>query len=79
MYEACLVLADQLRTAGARADYRDWLSVQALAQLGDLEGAERLLAGVSSIVDTADRQYDPRILHELCALVGRLRQLRPRA
>ncbi len=79
MYEACLALADQMRTAGARADYCDWLSAQALAQLGDLEGAERLLAGISSIVDTAGRRYDPRTLHELRALVGRLRKLRPAA
>jgi Glycosyl transferase family 2 len=79
MYEACLVLADQLRVAGAQAEYCDWLSAQALAQLGDLESAERLLAGVSSIVDTAGRRYDPRTLHELRALVGRLRHLRPAA
>jgi hypothetical protein len=71
--EACLVLSEQLRAAGARASYCDWLAAQALAQLGDVERAWRLLEGVSEVIDTADRRYDPAALRELIDLMGQLR------
>jgi hypothetical protein len=74
-YDVCLFLADELRAAGAGAMYCDWLSAQALAQLGDVAGAERLLRGVTAVVDTAGRRYDDAALAELRALVGQLRQL----
>jgi hypothetical protein len=75
MYEVCLVLTDQLRAAGARSMYCDWLAAQALAQLGDAVGADELLGQVTQVVDTAGRRYDIRALEELRGLVGQLRQL----
>lgn len=70
--EACLTLVGQLRAAGAAPAYCDWLAAQALAQLGDVAGAERLLAGVSEVVDTSGRRQDPRVLEELRKLVADL-------
>jgi hypothetical protein len=75
--EVCLGLSEQLRAAGARPEYCDWLAAQAFAQLGEVERAWRLLAGVSEVIDTADRRYDPAALRELVDLVGRLRAARP--
>jgi tetratricopeptide (TPR) repeat protein len=71
--EVCLVLSEQLRAAGARGSYCDWLAAQALAQLGDVERAWRLLEGVSEVIDTADRRYDAVALHELIDLLAQLR------
>jgi hypothetical protein len=73
MDEVCLVLMEQLRAAGANAAYCDWLEAQALAQLGDVETAQTLLEGVTEVVDTVGRAYDPSALRELKRLVGRLR------
>ena len=70
--EVCLVLVEQLRAAGAPAPYCDWLAAQALAQLGDVPAAARLLDGVTEVVDTAGRRQDPAALRELRELVGRL-------
>jgi hypothetical protein len=75
--DVCLVLSEQLRAAGARASYCDWLAAQALAQLGEVERAWRLLEGVSEVIDTADRHYDPAALRELVDLVGQLRAAGP--
>ena len=72
MDDACLVLVDQLRAAGARGPYCDWLAAQALAQLGDPTTAAELLAGVTEVVDTAGRRQDPRVLAELRDLIARL-------
>ncbi|MFI5953987.1 glycosyltransferase [Cryptosporangium sp. NPDC051539] len=72
MDEVCLVLVEQLRTAGAPGPYCDWLAAQALAQLGDAVTAAELLAGVTEVVDTAGRRYDPAALRELRGLVGQL-------
>ncbi|NJC67199.1 glycosyltransferase [Planosporangium flavigriseum] len=74
---ACLILSEQLREAGARASYCDWLAAQALAQLGEADRAWRLLEGVSEVIDTAGRRYDPAALRELMKLVGQLRAARP--
>ncbi len=70
--DACLVLVDQLRTAGAPRSYCDWLAAQALAQLGDVAAAAALLADLTEVVDTAGRRPDPRALAELRDLVARL-------
>jgi hypothetical protein len=75
--EVCLGLSEQLRAAGARPEYCDWLAGQALAQLGEIDRAWRLLSGVSEVIDTAGRRYDPAALRELVDLVGRLRAARP--
>ncbi|NJC71122.1 glycosyltransferase [Planosporangium thailandense] len=75
--EVCLALSEQLRGAGARPEYCDWLAAQALAQLGEIERAWHLLAGVSEVVDTAGRRYDPAALRELTDLVAQLRHAQP--
>ncbi len=75
--KVCLVLAEQLRAAGAAPAYCDWLAAQALAQLGDPHQAAELLAGVTEVVDTAGRRTDPAALREVTALVDRLRALAP--
>jgi hypothetical protein len=75
--DVCLVLAGQLRDAGAPGPYCDWLTAQALAQLGDVAAAARLLDGITEVVDTAGRRQDPAALHELRDLVGRLVSSRP--
>jgi len=72
LHEACLVLVDQLQSAGAGTEYCDWLRAQALAQLGDVETARRLLAQVDQVVDTGGRRHDTRLLRELRSLIGRL-------
>jgi hypothetical protein len=72
MDEVCLVLAGQLREAGAAGAYCDWLTAQALAQLGDVAAAAELLSGLTEVVDTAGRRRDPRALAELRELVTRL-------
>jgi glycosyl transferase family 2 len=69
---ACLVLAGQLRDAGAAPSYCDWLAAQALAQLGDPDGAAVLLSGVTEIVDTAGRRRDPALLHRLATMIDSL-------
>lgn len=74
--EVCLGLSEQLRDAGARPEYCDWLAAQALAQLGEVDRAWQLLAGVSEVVDTAGRRYEPTALGELVELVGQLRRAR---
>ncbi len=73
----CLVLVEQLREAGADPVYCDWLAAQALTQLGDPHTAAELLHGVTEIVDTTGRRWDPRRLAEVSALVERLRVLAP--
>ena len=73
--QACLFLAGQLRDAGAAPAYCDWLAAQALAQLGDPDGAAVLLSGVTEIVDTAGRHRDPATLRELSAMIDSLRAL----
>jgi hypothetical protein len=73
--QVTLFLVDQLRAARAAPAYCDWLAAQALAQLGDPQGAAGLLAGVTEVVDTAGRRHDPAALRELTSLVGRLQTL----
>jgi hypothetical protein len=70
-----IVLADQLREAGAPPAYCDWLAAQALAQLGEPQEAAALLEGVTEVVDTAGRRHDPAALRELVSLVEQLRGL----
>ncbi|WP_164842215.1 glycosyltransferase [Actinoplanes solisilvae] len=77
--EICLVLVEQLRAGGAAKAYCDWLEAQALAQLGDVESATRLLAGVSEVVDTCGRRQDPRALREMRRLVEELSPVLPGA
>ncbi len=72
MDEVCLTLVEQMRAAGAGQPYCDWLAAQALAQLGDIAAATRLLAGVTEVVDTSGRRHDPRALEELRTLLTRL-------
>ncbi|MCO8272433.1 glycosyltransferase family 2 protein [Actinoplanes sp. TRM 88003] len=70
--DVCLTLVGQMRAAGASGPYCDWLAAQALAQLGDVDTATRLLAGVTEVVDTAGRRHDPRALEQLRTLLGEL-------
>ncbi|MER7007077.1 glycosyltransferase [Dactylosporangium sp. NPDC000555] len=70
--EAVVVLARQLRAAGAEGQYCDWLEAQALAQLGLADDAWRLLRGVRRVVDPAGRVYPPAHLAELKRLLGDL-------
>ncbi|GAB2609752.1 hypothetical protein Aab01nite_23780 [Paractinoplanes abujensis] len=67
--DVCLTLVEQMRAAGGPAPYCDWLAAQALAQLGDVTTARRLLAGVTEVVDTSGRRPDPRVLEELRGLL----------
>ncbi|MBL7254805.1 tetratricopeptide repeat-containing glycosyltransferase [Paractinoplanes lichenicola] len=67
--EVCLALVEQMRAAGGPPAYCDWLAAQALAQLGDVATARRLLAGVTEVVDTGGRRPDPRALAELRGLM----------
>ncbi|GAA0807782.1 glycosyltransferase [Spirilliplanes yamanashiensis] len=71
----CLELVAELRAAGAPAAYCDWLAAQALAQLGDVRTAARLLSGVTEVVDTAGRRHDPAGLRELRGLMDQLAAL----
>ncbi|GGM79137.1 glycosyltransferase [Dactylosporangium sucinum] len=70
--DAVVVLSRQLRTAGVSAQYCDWLEAQALAQLGHVDDAWRLLSGVREVVDPAGRRYAPDHLSELQRLLGSL-------
>jgi hypothetical protein len=72
MDEAVLVLTAQLRGAGVARDYCDWLDAQALAQLGDVAEAWRLLQPVQRVVDPAGRVYPSEHLAELKRLLDRL-------
>jgi tetratricopeptide (TPR) repeat protein len=72
MDDVCLVLAEQLGDAGAEKSYCDWLKAQALAQLGEVKRAKRLLDGVTEVVDTAGRRPDPRALRELRSLMDHI-------
>ncbi len=71
----CLDLVEELRAAGAPPAYCDWLAAQALAQLGDVPTAARLLDGVAEVVDTAGRRHDPAALRELRSLMAQLAAL----
>jgi hypothetical protein len=51
--DAALVLAQQLRDAGADDQYCDWLTGRAFTLLGASKSARRMLAGVTEVVDTA--------------------------
>jgi hypothetical protein len=72
MDEAVLVLTAQLRGAGVARDYCDWLDAQALAQLGEVAEAWRLLQPVQRVVDPAGRVYPSEHLAELKRLLDRL-------
>ncbi|WP_250027791.1 glycosyltransferase [Paractinoplanes maris] len=72
MDDVCLTLVEQMRPAGASRAYCDWLAAQALAQLGEVATANRLLAGVSEVVDTSGRRQDPGALRELRHLLATL-------
>lgn len=75
MDEAVLVLTAQLRGAGVARDYCDWLDAQALAQLGDVAEAWRLLQPVQRVVDPAGRVYPSEHLAELKRLLDRLQSM----
>lgn len=75
MDEAVLVLTAQLRGAGVARDYCDWLDAQALAQLGEVAEAWRLLQPVQRVVDPAGRVYPPEHLAELKRLLDRLHSM----
>ena len=71
--EAGLILSEELRRAGARTSYCDWLAAQALVQLGFVEQARTLLSRIDDIIDPAGRRHCTATLHQLTALVARLR------
>jgi len=70
---AGLILSEELRSAGARPAYCDWLAAQALVQLGSVEEAWTVLSSVEDIIDPAGRRHPIALLHELKALVSQLR------
>lgn len=70
--DAVVALVAQLRAANVESQYCDWLEAQALAQLGRVEEAWRLLRGVRAVVDPAGRRYPPARLAELKELLSRL-------
>ena len=71
--EAGLILSEELRSAGARPAYCDWLAAQALVQLGSVEEAWAVLSRVGDIIDPAGRRHPIAALHQLKALVSQLR------
>jgi hypothetical protein len=74
--EVALVLVEDMRASGAESTYCDWLAAQALAQLGDVDEAARLLGNVGRIVDTAGRRHDASALTEMKKLVVALQEHR---
>jgi hypothetical protein len=74
--EAAVVLARQLRAAGADPQYCDWLEAQALAQLGHPGDAWRLLQGVTEVTDPAGRRLAPEHLAQLKRLLAELVSVR---
>ncbi|UWP78682.1 glycosyltransferase family 2 protein [Dactylosporangium fulvum] len=72
MDDAVVVLVRQLRGAGVEGQYCDWLEAQALAQLGHVDAAWRMLRGVRDVVDPAGRRHSPAHLAELKRLLGSL-------
>lgn len=72
MDEVALVLVEDMRAAGAESAYCDWLAAQALAQLGEVDEAARLLNNVGRVVDTAGRRHGPAALTEMKMLVAEL-------
>ncbi|WP_033345962.1 glycosyltransferase family 2 protein [Catenuloplanes japonicus] len=72
MDEVALVLVEDMRAGGAEPTYCDWLASQALAQLGEVDEAARLLGNVGRIVDTAGRRHNASALAEMKQLVAAL-------
>ncbi|MFI5840638.1 glycosyltransferase family 2 protein [Catenuloplanes sp. NPDC051500] len=70
--EVALVLVEDMRASGAESTYCDWLAAQALAQLGDVDEAARLLGNIGRIVDTAGRRHNASSLTEMKKLVASL-------
>jgi tetratricopeptide (TPR) repeat protein len=70
--DVVLALVDDLRTGGAERRYCDWLSAQALAQLGRSDEALVLLRGVDLLRDPAGRRLGLGQVLEMRALVARL-------
>ena len=73
MDDVALVLVEDMRASGADPGYCDWLAAQALAQLGDVDQAARLLNNVGRVVDTSGRRHGTATLTEMKNLVARLR------
>ncbi|MDR7280513.1 glycosyltransferase [Catenuloplanes atrovinosus] len=73
MDEVALVLVEEMRASGAESAYCDWLAAQALAQLGEVDEAARLLNNVGRVVDTSGRRHGTAALAEMKRLVAELR------
>ena len=74
-----LALTEAMRAEGAPGPYCDWLAAQALAQLGDVERAWRLVSSLTQVVDVAGRRFDPAQLEKFVGLLRELRQTTPAA
>jgi predicted Zn-dependent protease len=70
--DAVVLLADQLRDAGADPRYCDWLRAQALAQLGSAAEALELVRGIDELVDPAGRRHELGQVLEMRALMAAL-------
>lgn len=75
MHDVVVVLAEQLRSAGAASAYCDWLSARALPHLGRVGEAWELLQGIEVVVDLSGQVLDPAELAEIRTLVGNMRAL----
>lgn len=75
--EAVVALAEQMRQAGAAAEWCDWLTAQALVQMGHFAQAAALMAGIEVLVDTGARSYDMSRLLEAKRLVQSLDDAKP--
>lgn len=64
-----LGLAHELRTQGADESYCDWLTAQALAQLGRIEEAWELLRPIETVIDTDGRRYPPEHVARMRSLL----------
>jgi hypothetical protein len=62
MVDVCLALVLDLREAGARPDYCNWIEAHCHAKLGRPDTARALLADLTEVVDFAGRRQDPALL-----------------
>jgi hypothetical protein len=65
-----LVLAHELQGGGAQPAYCDWLRAQALVQIGNVEHADLILAGITGLVDVGGNRLELDQVRRLQALIA---------